>query len=81
MILGWEKHNKINGYYNLQTLKKSSGLNLQVAGTLINSELPWNPAKKNQRIGSIDRLGQKSNKLTIFNLLPRQKILSYQIRL
>lgn len=34
-----------------------SGLNLQVADTVIYFELPWNPAKKNQRIGRIDRLG------------------------
>ena len=30
-----------------------AGLNLQVADTVINFELPWNPAKKNQRIGRI----------------------------
>ena len=36
--------------------------------------MPWNPAKKNQRIGRIDRLGQKSNKLTIYNLVTLQSI-------
>jgi hypothetical protein len=41
---------------------------------LINFELPWNPAKKNQRIGRIDRLGQKSTKLTIFNFITRDSI-------
>lgn len=46
-----------------------SGLNLQVADTVINFELPWNPAKKNQRIGRIDRLGQISNQLTVINLI------------
>jgi superfamily II DNA/RNA helicase len=45
-----------------------------VADTLINFELPWNPAKKSQRIGRIDRLGQKSNKLTIFNFITRNSI-------
>lgn len=58
----------------LSTEAGGSGLNLQVADTLINFELPWNPAKKNQRIGRIDRLGQKSNKLTIYNLITRQSI-------
>lgn len=53
----------------LSTEAGGSGLNLQMADILINFELPWNPAKKNQRIGRIDRLGQKSNKLTIFNLI------------
>ena len=58
----------------LSTEAGGSGLNLQVASTLINFELPWNPAKKNQRIGRIDRLGQKSNKLTIFNFITRNSI-------
>ncbi len=51
-----------------------SGLNLQVADTVINFELPWNPAKKNQRIGRIDRLGQTSKQLTVINLLARNSI-------
>ncbi|MDR0731415.1 MAG: DEAD/DEAH box helicase, partial [Treponema sp.] len=55
----------------LSTEAGGAGLNLQAADTLINFELPWNPAKKNQRIGRIDRLGQKSNKLLIYNLISR----------
>jgi len=58
----------------LSTEAGGSGLNLQIASTLINFELPWNPAKKNQRIGRIDRLGQKSNNLTIFNFITRNSI-------
>lgn len=58
----------------LSTEAGGSGLNLQVADTMINFELPWNPAKKNQRIGRIDRLGQKSSHLTIFNLITNNSI-------
>ena len=58
----------------LSTEAGGTGLNLQVADTLINFELPWNPAKKNQRIGRIDRLGQKSTKLTILNFISRNSI-------
>jgi len=58
----------------LSTEAGGSGLNLQVANTLINFELPWNPAKKNQRIGRINRLGQKSSKLTVYNLISRNSI-------
>ncbi|MDR1251349.1 MAG: SWF/SNF helicase family protein, partial [Treponema sp.] len=58
----------------LSTEAGGAGLNLQVADILINFELPWNPAKKNQRIGRIDRLGQKSNKLLIYNLISRDSI-------
>ncbi|MDR1632589.1 MAG: DEAD/DEAH box helicase [Dysgonamonadaceae bacterium] len=53
----------------LSTEAGGAGLNLQVADTLINFELPWNPAKKNQRIGRIDRLGQTHSKLTIYNMI------------
>ena len=35
------------------------GLNLQFAGVLVNYDLPWNPMKVEQRIGRIDRLGQR----------------------
>ncbi len=35
------------------------GLNLQFASTLINLDLPWNPAVLEQRIGRLHRLGQK----------------------
>ncbi|GAA3636960.1 DEAD/DEAH box helicase [Flavivirga jejuensis] len=51
-----------------------AGLNLQIADTVINFELPWNPAKKNQRIGRIDRIGQQQQKLYVFNLLSYNSI-------
>ena len=58
----------------LSTEAGGAGLNLQIADTLINFELPWNPAKKNQRIGRIDRLGQKNKNLTIYNLITQNSI-------
>jgi superfamily II DNA or RNA helicase len=36
----------------------ASGLNLQHASTLVNMDLPWNPAVLEQRIARIHRLGQ-----------------------
>ncbi|MGH1361952.1 MAG: DEAD/DEAH box helicase [Calditrichia bacterium] len=51
-----------------------SGLNLQCADTVINMELPWNPAKKNQRIGRIHRIGQKSDRITAITLVARNSI-------
>ena len=47
----------------------SEGVDLQFSHILINYDLPWNPMKVEQRIGRIDRLGQKSPKITIWNLL------------
>lgn len=58
----------------LSTEAGGAGLNLQAADILINFELPWNPAKKNQRIGRIDRLGQKSKNLTIYNFISKYSI-------
>jgi len=58
----------------LSTEAGGVGLNLQVADTLINFELPWNPAKKNQRTGRIDRIGQRSNTLTIYSFITRNSI-------
>ncbi len=58
----------------LSTEAGGVGLNLQVADTVINFELPWNPAKKNQRIGRIDRLGQRNDKLTVFNFITKGTI-------
>ncbi len=58
----------------LSTEAGGVGLNLQMADTVINFELPWNPAKKNQRIGRIDRLGQKNEKLTVLNFITRGSI-------
>jgi len=37
----------------------STGLNLQAANTVINVDLPWNPAVLEQRVGRAHRMGQK----------------------
>ena len=42
------------------------GINLQFCYCLINFDLPWNPSRLEQRIGRVDRIGQKHNAL-IFN--------------
>jgi SNF2 family DNA or RNA helicase len=72
LIKGFEQNPECKVF--LSTEAGGAGLNLQAADILINFELPWNPAKKNQRIGRIDRLGQKSNKLLIYNLISRNSI-------
>lgn len=37
------------------------GLNLQAASTVVNLDLPWNPAVLEQRIARVHRLGQQRN--------------------
>lgn len=52
----------------LSTDAGSTGLNLQLAATIINIDLPWNPAVLEQRIGRIYRLGQQNN-IQVINLV------------
>jgi ERCC4-related helicase len=58
----------------LSTEAGGTGLNLQFADTVINFDLPWNPAKKNQRIGRVNRIGQQSSSITAINLVALNSI-------
>jgi len=46
----------------------AEGIDLQFCHTIINYDLPWNPMKLEQRIGRIDRIGQNSEKIFIYNM-------------
>lgn len=45
------------------------GLDYQFCDTMINYDLPWNPMRIEQRIGRIDRKGQKSDTVKIYNMI------------
>jgi superfamily II DNA or RNA helicase len=45
----------------------SEGIDLQHCRFLVNYDLPWNPMKVEQRIGRLDRLGQKAKRISIIN--------------
>ena len=45
------------------------GLDFQFCDFLINYDLPWNPMKIEQRIGRIDRYGQKNDAVAIINFV------------
>ncbi len=45
------------------------GLDYQFCDCMINYDLPWNPMRVEQRIGRIDRNGQKSESVSIFNMV------------
>ena len=47
----------------------SEGLDFQFCDLLINYDLPWNPMRVEQRIGRIDRYGQRSESVAIVNLV------------
>lgn len=50
------------------------GLNLQALGTLVNLDLPWNPAKLEQRKGRIQRIGQTRATIDVLNLRYRDSV-------
>jgi hypothetical protein len=45
------------------------GLDYQFCDCIVNYDLPWNPMRVEQRIGRIDRNGQKSETVAIFNMI------------
>lgn len=45
------------------------GLDYQFCDTMINYDLPWNPMRIEQRIGRIDRRGQRSDTVHIYNVI------------
>lgn len=50
------------------------GLDYQFCDTMINYDLPWNPMRIEQRIGRIDRRGQKSDTVKIYNMIIQDTI-------
>jgi SNF2 family DNA or RNA helicase len=57
----------------LTTNAGSTGLNLQAANTVINVDLPWNPAVLEQRIARAHRMGQ-TQPVQVFVLVTEQTI-------
>lgn len=45
------------------------GLDYQFCDCIVNYDLPWNPMRIEQRIGRIDRKGQESESVAIYNLI------------
>lgn len=46
----------------------SEGLNLQEASAIVNVDMPWNPARVEQRIGRVDRIGQRARDVKVVNI-------------
>lgn len=53
----------------LSTDTGAVGLNLQAGNIVVNYDLPWNPMTLEQRIGRVQRLGQKARSVVIYNLV------------
>jgi superfamily II DNA/RNA helicase len=48
----------------------AEGINLHRCGVMINYDLPWNPTRIMQRVGRINRIGTKFERLYVFNFFP-----------
>src|SRR5213076_1807470 len=57
----------------LSTDAGGTGLNLQAADTVINVDVPWNPAVLDQRIARVHRMGQH-RPVQVINLVTRGSI-------
>lgn len=52
----------------------SEGLDMQFCDAIVNYDLPWNPMVVEQRIGRVDRFGQQSPIVNIYNLVTKDSI-------
>src|SRR5438105_4166788 len=55
--------------YMVATDAAGEGINLQVCWLMVNYDIPWNPARLEQRMGRIHRYGQKHDPVHIINLI------------
>ncbi len=62
----------------ISTEAGGEGLNLQFCHLVINYDLPWNPMRLEQRIGRVDRIGQK-REVQAFNLILEDTV-EYRVR-
>ncbi|MDR3330335.1 MAG: DEAD/DEAH box helicase family protein [Mycoplasmataceae bacterium] len=58
----------------ISTEVATEGIDFEFCSILINFDIPWNPMKIEQRIGRIDRYGQISDKVWIFNFVTKNTV-------
>ncbi|MEO0298968.1 MAG: helicase-related protein, partial [candidate division WOR-3 bacterium] len=51
----------------------SEGVNLHRSNVVINYDIPWNPTKLIQRVGRVNRIDTKFDKIYIFNFFPTKQ--------
>ena len=55
--------------YLVATDAAGEGINLQFCWLMVNYDIPWNPARLEQRMGRIHRYGQQRDPVVIINLV------------
>ena len=66
--------NDPNSHILLSSEVGSEGLDMQFCNSMVNYDLPWNPMVVEQRIGRVDRFGQQSPIVNIYNLVVADSI-------
>ena len=51
----------------------SEGVNLHQSNVVVNYDLPWNPTRIMQRVGRVNRIGTKFDKIHSFNFFPTRQ--------
>lgn len=64
-----KSHEDGGARFMLCTDAAAEGINLQFCWIMINFDVPWNPARLEQRMGRIHRYGQKHDPVQIVNLV------------
>jgi superfamily II DNA or RNA helicase/DNA-binding XRE family transcriptional regulator len=64
--------NDAGANYLVATDAAGEGINLQFCWLMVNYDVPWNPARLEQRMGRIHRYGQRHDPVVIVNLLAGQ---------
>jgi superfamily II DNA or RNA helicase len=62
----------------------SEGLNLQEASVVVHLDLPWNPARLDQRVGRVRRFGSRHRGVTVYSFAPptsAERMLGVEARL
>lgn len=52
----------------------AEGVNLHGSNVIINYDIPWNPTRLMQRVGRINRVGTKFDKIYTFNFFPTAEV-------
>ncbi len=52
----------------------AEGVNLHRANVIVNYDTPWNSTRLMQRIGRVNRIGTKADRIHVFNFFPTTKV-------
>ena len=67
-----EKENNYNILITTEVL--AEGINLHRSNIIINYDTPWNSTRLIQRIGRVNRIGSKADRIHVFNFFPTSNV-------